>query len=111
MTRQPISSGGMNTTTTPTNSPISAEDQANAQFLDVLTEAHRDHRLFFGEEILIFGHDVSHPCRGWMEIAWNGESARRRGLPRPVPRPEPFWAAPHVGLSGTTRCAGAFLLD
>jgi len=46
-----------------------------------------------------------------MEIAKSGGSARRRGLLRPVPRPEPLLAAPPIGLSGTTECAGAFLLE
>ncbi len=46
-----------------------------------------------------------------MEIAKSGGLRRRRGLQRPVPRPEPLLAAPHVGLSGTTDRAGAFLLE
>jgi len=44
------------------------------------------------------------------EIAEDGGSGRRRGLPRPVPRPEPLLAAPRVGLAGTAERAGAFLL-
>jgi hypothetical protein len=53
--------------------------------------------------------EVNHPKRARMEIAGNGGSGRRRGLQRPVPRPEPLLAAPHVGLAGTADRAGAFL--
>jgi len=55
--------------------------------------------------------DVNHQYKIWMEIAKCGGSGRRRGLLRPVPRPEPLLAAPHAGLSGTTDRAGAFLLE
>src|SRR5262245_36059928 len=51
----------------------------------------------------------NHPKRGSSEIAEDGGLGRRRGLPRPVPRPEPLLAAPRVGLAGTAERAGAFL--
>src|SRR6516165_1730014 len=51
----------------------------------------------------------NHPKRGSSEIAEDGGLGRRRGLRRPVPRPEPLLAAPRVGLAGTAERAGAFL--
>jgi len=44
-----------------------------------------------------------------LKIAGNGGLRRRRGLRRPVPRPEPLQAAPLFGFTGTAGKAGAFL--
>ena len=99
----------MNATITPTTQASQGQDQADAQFLDVLAEAHRGHRLFFGEEISFAGHGSEPTELGRRKIAGNGESRRRRGSRRPVPRPEPLHAAPLVGLTGTAEGAGAFL--
>ena len=63
----------MNTTMTPTTRPSSAEDQPDAQLLDVLAEAHRRHGLFFGEEILVGRHGGGPPERGR-----DGDRRRRR---------------------------------
>ena len=55
------------------------------------------------------GMDVYHPERNRMDCAGSGGFERRRGLQRPVPRPEPMRAAPPLGLAGTAKRAGAFL--
>ena len=65
------------------------QDQSNAQFLDVLSEAHRDHRLLFSEEIFIVCHGRV-PPEMREEVARKASTERTRGLQRPVPRPEPF---------------------
>ena len=76
-------------------------DQAIAQVFDVVTEAHRDHRLLFGEEVFIGRHE-SHPLpfarrigegSRWRFAPRSSAAGRRkvgqRGAIRPFPRPMP----------------------
>ena len=61
MTRLPRSSGGMNVDDHADQQAEQGQDQADAELLDVLAEAHRDHRLFFGEEISVGRHGSGPP--------------------------------------------------
>ena len=102
----------MNVMIMPDEQAEQGEDQAVAEVLDVVAEAHRDHRLFFGEEILVGTHGVGPPSPV-------GEESRRAGAAMRVgeetrvasasPEAEALASGAAGGLAGTAGPAGAFL--